>query len=76
LELNRFLGKLFIKVGDRSTKNESYQSAINPLIDVVDDMDLSVQSDAKFALRKLGDSRGLKVLEKIYVEQGYCDYLP
>jgi HEAT repeat protein len=68
------LGKLLLKVSDRSTKNEDYQAAIDALIDALDDLDLGVQSDAKTALRRLGDPRGLKVLEKIDYELGYCDY--
>lgn len=68
------LGKLLLKVSDRS--EESYQSAIDALIDSLNDSDLGVQSDAKVTLRKLGDPRGLKVLEKIDYEQGYCDYAP
>jgi len=72
------LGKLLLKVpmGDRSSRNEAYQEAIDTLIDAVEDQDLGVQSDAKVALRKLGDPRGLKVLERIDNEQGYCDYIP
>jgi HEAT repeat protein len=70
------LGKLLLKVGDRSNRNEAYQEALDALINAIDELDLGVQSDAKFALRKLGDPRGLKVLERIDLEQGYCDYLP
>jgi HEAT repeat protein len=68
------LGKLLMKVGDRS--DETYQSAIDALINSLNDSDLGVQSDARVTLRKLGDPRGLKVLEKIDYEQGYCDYAP
>jgi HEAT repeat protein len=70
------LGKLLIKVSDRSTKNEVYQAAVDTLIDALDDLDLGVQGDAKVALRQLGDPRGLKVLEKLDNEKGYCDYTP
>ncbi len=70
------LGKLLLKVGDRSNRNKAYQEALDALINAIDELDLGVQSDAKFALRKLGDPRGLKVLERIDLEQGYCDYLP
>lgn len=70
------LGKLLMKISDRSTKNEVYQAAVDALIDALDDLDLGVQSDAKVTLRKLGDPRGLKVLEKIDYEQGHCDYMP
>ncbi|AFY73239.1 HEAT-like repeat protein [Synechococcus sp. PCC 7502] len=68
------LGKLLIKVSDRSPQNDTYQSAIDALVNAIDDIDLGVQSDAKVTLRRLGDPRGLKVLEKIDYEQGYCDY--
>lgn len=69
------LGKLLMK-SDRSTGNDIYQEAVDALINALDDLDLGVQSDAKVTLRKLGDPRGLKVLEKIDYEQGYCDYTP
>ncbi len=70
------LGKLLAKVVDRSADNDFYQDAVDALINALDDLDLGVQSDAKVALRKLGDPRGQKVLEKIDYEQGYCDYFP
>ncbi len=72
------LGKLLLKLpmGDRTSRNEIYQDSVDVLIDAIEDQDLGVQSDAKVALRKLGDPRGLKVLERIDNEQGYCDYIP
>jgi len=70
------LGKLLLKVSDRSNRNESYQEAVDALINALEDPDLGVQGDAKITLRKLGDPRGLKVLEKIDYELGYCDYIP
>jgi len=70
------LGKLLLKMSDRSNKNEVYQTALDALINALDDLDLGVQGDAKVTLRQLGDPRGLKVLERIDNEKGYCDYIP
>lgn len=69
------LGKLLAGLPpcDRTSDYDLYQDAIDALINALEDIDLSVVSDAKVALRKLGDPRGLKVLEKIDIEQGYCE---
>ncbi|NJL43164.1 MAG: HEAT repeat domain-containing protein [Pseudanabaena sp. SU_2_4] len=56
-------------------RNEIYHDALDALIGALEDEDLSVQDDAKATLRKLGDPHGLRVLEQIEIEQGYCDLL-
>lgn len=73
------LGKLLIQLrSDYITANNEayediYQDAVDALIDALGDDDLGIQEDARAALRKLGDSRGLSVLDKIDFERGYCD---
>jgi HEAT repeat protein len=54
-------------------RDEIYHDALDALIGALEDEDLSVQDDAKATLRKLGDPHGLRVLEQIEIEQGYCD---
>jgi HEAT repeat protein len=54
-------------------RDEIYHDALDALIGALEDDDLSVQDDAKVTLRKLGDPHGLRVLEQIEIEQGYCD---
>ncbi|ELS34507.1 HEAT repeat domain-containing protein [Pseudanabaena catenata] len=69
------LGKLILPMHRNfHTQDEIYQNALDALIDALDDDDLSVQTDARNALRKLGDPRGLKVLERIEMDQGYCEF--
>ncbi|MFQ3679522.1 MAG: HEAT repeat domain-containing protein [Pseudanabaenaceae cyanobacterium] len=47
--------------------------AIAAIIAALEREDLGLQEDARATLRKLGDPQGLAVLEKIDMEQGYCD---
>jgi HEAT repeat protein len=54
-------------------RDEIYHDALDALIGALEDEDLSVQDDAKATLRKLGDPHGLRILEQIEIEQGYCD---
>ena len=69
------LGKLIVKMRRESDDdNEIYHDAVDALIYALDDDDLSVQTDARNALRKLGDARGLKVLDRIEMDQGYCEF--
>lgn len=68
------LGKLIVQKRREFTQDEIYHDAVDALIYALDDDDLSVQSDARSALRKLGDPRGLKVLERIEMDQGYCEF--
>jgi HEAT repeat protein len=69
------LGKLIVqKRSEFETQDEIYHDAVDVLIYALDDEDLSVQTDARNALRKLGDPRGLKVLDRIEMEQGYCEF--
>jgi HEAT repeat protein len=73
------LGKLLIKmrlelVDSMSDESDDIcQEAIDALIDALLDDDLGVVADARGALRRLGDRRGIKVLDKIDIEQGYCE---
>ena len=69
------LGKLIVqKRRDFDTQDETYHEAVDALIYALEDDDLSVQTDARNALRKLGDPRGLKVLDRIEMDQGYCEF--
>ncbi|MBD2189279.1 HEAT repeat domain-containing protein [Pseudanabaena mucicola] len=69
------LGKLIVKMSRESDfDDEIYHDAVDALINALDDDDLSVQTDARNALRKLGDPRGLKVLDRIEMDQGYCEF--
>jgi len=69
------LGKLIVQMRlDLDVQDEIYHEAVDALIDALGDDDLSVQTDARNALRKLGDPRGLKVLERIEIDQGYCEF--
>ncbi|MEE3715991.1 HEAT repeat domain-containing protein [Tumidithrix elongata RA019] len=69
------LGKLLIKMRlEQEDHSEIYQDAVDALIDALSDDDLGVGADARGSLRKLGDPRGLKVLDKIDIEQGYCEF--
>jgi len=69
------LGKLIVqKRSEFDAQDEIYHDAVDALIYALDDDDLSVQTDARNALRKLGDPRGLKVLDRIEMEQGYCEF--
>ncbi|WP_019501069.1 HEAT repeat domain-containing protein [Pseudanabaena sp. PCC 6802] len=69
------LGKLLrLRVADAPHRRDDiYHDALDALIGALEDDDLSVQDDAKITIRKLGDPRGLRVLEQIEIEQGYCD---
>lgn len=67
------LGKLVVQMRF-DTQDEIYHDAVDGLIYALDDDDLSVQTDARNALRKLGDPRGLKVLDRIEMDQGYCEF--
>ncbi|PZU96036.1 MAG: hypothetical protein DCE90_10915 [Pseudanabaena sp.] len=55
-------------------QEEIYHDAVDALINALIDDDLSVQTDARTALRKLGDPRALKVLDRIEMDQGYCEF--
>lgn len=69
------LGKLIVqKRRDFDPQDETYHEAVDALIYALEDDDLSVQTDARNALRKLGDPRGLKVLDRIEMDQGYCEF--
>jgi HEAT repeat protein len=68
------LGKLMVQMRLEGKYNETYHEVIDALIYALEDDDLSVQSDARIALRKIGDSRGLKVLDRIEMDQGYCEF--
>ncbi len=69
------LGKLIVqKRREFDTQDEIYHDAVDALVNALDDDDLSVQTDARSALRKLGDPRGLKVLDRIEMDQGYCEF--
>jgi HEAT repeat protein len=64
------IGKLIVqRRRDFDTQDEIYHEAVDALIYA-----LSVQTDARNALRKLGDPRGLKVLDRIEMDQGYCEF--
>jgi HEAT repeat protein len=52
---------------------EIYEEAIDGLIGALEDDDLGVRDDARLTLRKLNHPRGLKVLDKIELDQGFCD---
>jgi HEAT repeat protein len=64
--------RLRFSSGDNQ-RDEIYHDALDALIGALEDEDLSVQDDAKATLRKLGDPHGLRILEQIEIEQGYCD---
>jgi HEAT repeat protein len=49
-------------------KRESYTQAVDALIDALQDGELGVQEDAKNSLLKLGDTRGLQVIEALEIE--------
>lgn len=68
------LGKLMVQMRREGNHSEIYHDAIDALIYALEDDDLSVQSDARTALRKIGDARGLKVLDRIEMDQGYCEF--
>lgn len=70
------LGKLIVQMRREPDDydDEIYHDAVDALIYALDDDDLSVQTDARNALRKLGDPRGLKVLDRIEMDQGYCEF--
>ncbi|MCY7331125.1 MAG: HEAT repeat domain-containing protein [Pseudanabaena sp. CAN_BIN31] len=68
------LGKLIVqKHRDFDTQDEIYHDAVDALVNALDDDDLSVQTDAGDALRKLGTPRGLKVLDRVEMDQGFCE---
>jgi HEAT repeat protein len=48
--------------------NDTYRQGIEALIAALTDADLGVQEDAKTALLKLGDPRGLQVIEELELE--------
>jgi HEAT repeat protein len=68
------LGKLMVQKRRELNYDELYHDAIDALIYALEDNDLSVQTDARTALRKIGDARGLKVLDRIEMDQGYCEF--
>ena len=68
------LGKLMVQMRREGNHDEVYHDAIDALIYALEDDDLSVQSDARSSLRKIGDARGLKVLDRIEMDQGYCEF--
>jgi hypothetical protein len=69
------LGKLVGQMRNQiSPQSELYHELVDALINALDDDDLSVQTDARNTLRKLGDPRGLKVLDRIEMDQGYCEF--
>lgn len=69
------LGKLITQMRCEDTfHTEIYHEAVDALINALIDDDLSVQTDARNALRKVGDPRGLKVLDRIEMDQGYCEF--
>jgi HEAT repeat protein len=69
------LGKLVGQMRNQiSPQSEVYHELVDALINALDDDDLSVQTDARNTLRKLGDPRGLKVLDRIEMDQGYCEF--
>ena len=49
-------------------KREFYTQAVDALINALQDGDLGVQEDAKNALLKLGDTRGVQVIEELEME--------
>ncbi|MDX1976608.1 MAG: HEAT repeat domain-containing protein [Pseudanabaenaceae cyanobacterium bins.68] len=55
------------------TEPEIYEEAIDGLIAALEDDDLGVRDDALSTLRKLGNPRSLRVIEKIELDQGFCD---
>lgn len=55
------------------TEPEIYEEAIDALINALEDDDLGVRDDALSTLRKLASPRGLRVIEKIELDQGFCD---
>jgi HEAT repeat protein len=58
---------------DSEADEEIFEDAIDALIGALEDDDLGVRDDARLTLRKLNHPRGLKVLEKIELDQGFCD---
>jgi len=69
------LGKLVVQMRcEIDFQDEIYHDAVDALINALIDDDLSVQTDARNALRKLGEPRGLKVLDRIEMDQGYCEF--
>lgn len=48
--------------------NETYHHAVDALITALEDQDMGVQEDARAALLKLGDPRGLQVIEDLQQE--------
>jgi HEAT repeat protein len=48
--------------------NDTYRQGIEALITALSDADLGVQEDAKSALLKLGDPRGLQAIEELELE--------
>ncbi len=68
------LGKLMVQMRSHNNHDEIYHDAIDALIYALEDDDLSVQADARSSLRKIGDARGLKVLDRIEMDQGYCEF--
>lgn len=69
------LGKLVVQMRcELDFQDEIYHDAVDALINALLDDDLSVQTDARSALRKLGEPRGLKVLDRIEMDQGYCEF--
>jgi HEAT repeat protein len=69
------LGKLMeVNSADQDPENqEIYEEAIDALIGALEDDELGVRDDARLTLRKLQHHRGLKVIEKIELDQGFCD---
>ena len=55
-------------------QDDLYHDAVDALVNALDDDDLSVVADARTTLRRVADPRGLKVLDRIEIEQGYCEF--
>lgn len=69
------LGKLLMYLFQRTEmQDDLYHDAVDALINSLDDDDLSVVADARTTLRRIADPRGLKVLDRIEIEQGYCEF--
>ncbi len=69
------LGKLLMGPCQRTDElGDLYDDAVDALINALGDDDLSVVADARTTLRRVADPRGLQVLDRIEIEQGYCEF--
>ncbi|MFN5855768.1 MAG: HEAT repeat domain-containing protein [Pseudanabaenaceae cyanobacterium] len=69
------LGKLLMcLLQSADNQDDLYHDAVDALIHALNDDDLSVVADARTTLRRVADPRGLKVLDRIEIEQGYCEF--